>query len=316
MGKSTVLGAVLLICLASFVCTGLLSDGSDGESFTLEWKYAPVEDKTLDIHVGDDVTLKFMSTGYGGTRMQYTVQNRPVWLSQSGAATSPVLSGTANAPGTYHANVLWERVDNGTVGASKVICVTINVTAVTYGHTVVYSGNGNTGGSVADTVVTDQNSSHSPVTLAPNGFVRSGHTFAGWLVDGTLYQPGQTVSVGADSSLTATAQWVQNSLTINSVPVQYGVAGQSITFTVSSSSDPSTAVSYQSNVPSVNNGTGTMNISISGNSVTCSATAAGTYQFTLTASSNNYPSSSTTVAVQFAPLLQFMNTPQAGALNS
>ena len=54
---------VLTMSLTVLAGVCMISDGSDAESFTLEWKYAPLEDKTLDVTVGDTVTLKFTSAG-------------------------------------------------------------------------------------------------------------------------------------------------------------------------------------------------------------------------------------------------------------
>ena len=59
-----------------------------------------------------------------------------------------------------------------------------------------------------------------------------------------------------------------------------------------------------------------MHVTVSGDTVTCTSNTVGTYSFTLKASASNYPDCTTTVTVQFAPVLQFTNAPAAGALNS
>ena len=211
-----------------------------------------------------------------------------------------------------------------TVGTAKVsvFCVPdpeeeIILTSVSYSDsfTVGYNANGGSCNSSSTTVA--QGSS----TVLPAAG-KSNCTFLGWY---TAQTGGSRVGGAGDNyspqgNIILFAHWKDNTLSINAVQTQYSVIGQSVSFTVTSSSDPVAVVSY-----TVNGGTdvnisggssGTMNVKIVGNTVTCSSTTVGTYQFTLTASANNYPSSSTTVTVQFAPVLQFMNTPQAGALNS
>ena len=73
-------------------------------------------------------------------------------------------------------------------------------------HTITYLPNGGTG-TMADTVVTDNITGETNVTLAPNGFTYAGHNFVGWQVNGIIQQPGSTVAVAGGSTVTATAQW-------------------------------------------------------------------------------------------------------------
>ena len=113
--KTLVLFSVLAVCLTAFAGAGAISDSSDAESYTVTWRYAPIEDKTLDVNVGDTVTLNFFTTGYNSTVTRYAVQDKPSWLAQSGTENAPILSGTATTPGTYHANVTWMRLDSGVV---------------------------------------------------------------------------------------------------------------------------------------------------------------------------------------------------------
>lgn len=83
-------------------------------------------------------------------------------------------------------------------------------------YTITYAGNGNTGGSTANTSATyDQN-----VTLATNGFTKTGYTFNGWKhSNGTVYSSGQTLTKPNftstnGGSITLTAQWSANTYTI------------------------------------------------------------------------------------------------------
>ena len=140
--KALAICSVFAVCIVAVTCAGFVSDCSDAESYTLTWRYAPMEDKSLDVNVGDTVTLNFFTTGYNNTSTRYAVQDKPSWLAQSGSENAPVLSGTATTPGTYHANVTWMRVDSGVVGATQNIHVTINVIAPYSDHTIVYDGNG------------------------------------------------------------------------------------------------------------------------------------------------------------------------------
>ena len=184
------------------------------------------------------------------------------------------------------------------------------VWAQTYTHTINYNSNGGSG-SMSPTTKTDTSSSSS-VPLANNGFTKTGYHFVGWKINntGTTYQPGQSVSVG--TSVTAYAQWEQNTISLNAIDTQYAVVGNSVSFNVSASSDPSGAsITFsKSNVPSG------LSVSISGSTITCSSSTTGTFTFTLTASATNYQSDSRTVTVEFVPALAFTNSPLIGVIGS
>ncbi len=84
-------------------------------------------------------------------------------------------------------------------------------------HTVTYSGNGSTGGSVP----TDSNSYLSGATVTVLGntgsLVKTGYTFAGWNTaadgTGTTYTVGNTFPMGA-ANVTLYAKWTINSYTV------------------------------------------------------------------------------------------------------
>ena len=80
---------------------------------------------------------------------------------------------------------------------------------VTYTHTIYYDANGGLG-TMLPTVVTNSVAGAYNVTLDSNAYDKTGFIFTGWDVDGTVYQPGQSVAVGGDSSVTAYAQWEEN----------------------------------------------------------------------------------------------------------
>ena len=305
---------VLAMSLTVLAGVCMISDGSDAESFTLEWKYAPLEDKTLDVTVGDTVTLKFTSAGYNGTYMRYSVQSKPAWLAQSGTENSPILSGSPSSAGTYYVTVLMERVQNSSVTATQTITVTINVASAYSNHTIAYSANGGTG-SMANTTVTDTNS-YSNVTLAANGFNRAGYTFAGWNVNGTVYQPGHQITVGPNATVTASAVWSENTLTASANNIA-GVSGHTYTNQISAVANNGATFTYA--VKSGSAGSASVN---SNGLVTFSAPSVSNETnvnvvVTVTA---NYPDGQTKAvdaafSVMVDPILTFTNSATSGTLS-
>lgn len=92
-----------------------------------------------------------------------------------------------------------------------------------YTHTITYEmGTGN-GGSTPDTVITDYNNGLTSVILAPNGFTKTNYHFVGWLVDGSVYQPGDSVDVIGNGSLTAVAQWEEDERFSHSISYDKGI---------------------------------------------------------------------------------------------
>ena len=92
-----------------------------------------------------------------------------------------------------------------------------------YEHRIVYNIGTGTGGSTPDTVIEDYNMGLSPVTLAANGFTKTNWHFVGWLVDGGIYQPGQTVDVIGSGTLSATAQWEEDEKFSHSISYDKGI---------------------------------------------------------------------------------------------
>lgn len=66
-----------------------------------------------------------------------------------------------------------------------------------------------------NTMVTDTNSGNTPVRLASCQYTRTGYTFVGWEVDGTIYQAGTFIPIGGNVNVIANAQWSENTLTVN-----------------------------------------------------------------------------------------------------
>lgn len=230
-------------------------------------------------------------------------------LSSDGSKATITFTSSA-ALGTYEfCSELWsEESEENLYGPHYAVKLVKNSN---FTHTVKYSSNGGTG-SMSDTVVTDTVDGNTSVTLASNSFVKSGYHFVGWKVGSTVYQPGEKIPVGANASVTATAQWEVNSLTIKTIPTQYSVAGKNVSFSVSVISEPSGAsVTYsKSNVSSG------LNVTINGSTITCSASAPGTYTFVLTASANGFQTDSRTVTVTVVPVLAFANTPAIGVIGN
>ena len=228
------------------------------------------------------------------------------------------LNGTVNAPAGSTIYIDWaDHYDFNDEGITDISGrLTLVVVSFEHPHTVHYDGNGNTGGSTVDTVVTAQGTGNVSVTLATNGFVKTGHSFAGWLVNGTVYQPGQTVSVGADQTVTAVAQWTANSVTATANNLS-AVSGMSYSNQIGASCNNDGTISYA--VTSCTGGTATVNGSglVTYSAPVVSSTANYTVTVTVTAS---YPDgSSVSQVVSFTvtvdPVLSFTNAATSGTLS-
>ena len=131
----------------------------------------------------------------------------------------------------------WGTANNSTSGDAGGTSLTLVGNATRYAtwkqtvtRTASYNGNGNTGGSTAATSCTftayNGNTSGScNVTLASNGFTKSGYYFSKWAIDsasGTQSDAGASVSIG--SNKTFYAIWTSYTLTL-----RYNVNGGTIT---------------------------------------------------------------------------------------
>ena len=146
-----------------------------------------------------DQTLALASNGGNLAKTGYTFSGWNTAANGSGTSYAAGGSYTANASVTLYAR--W--------------------TPITY--TVAYNGNGNTGGSTA-------NSSHTydvSKALTANGFTRTGHTFAGWATTANgavAYSDGQSVvNLAATQGATVTlyAKWT----TVPTYAVTYNANG-------------------------------------------------------------------------------------------
>lgn len=122
---------------------------------------------------------------------------------------------TASSGGTF----VGSAGGSSTVSATRTVYAQWTLQSTTY--TINYNGNGNTGGSTTATSTTSANSSVN-LTVASNGFTKTGHSFSGWYtkstVDGTgtFYFPGNTLTLTSSSpSITLYAIWGVNTFTIS-----------------------------------------------------------------------------------------------------
>lgn len=256
-------------------------------------------------------TVNYSANGGSGSMSSTVVTDSNSGSSYVTLANNGFTKSGYNFTGWKIGTTIYQPGSTVSVSGNSSVTATAQWEKITYTHTIKYSANGGSG-SMSNTVVTNTTSGTSYVTLASNSFVKTGYHFTGWKIGSTVYQPGSTIGVSGNSSVTATAQWEANSLSVGSVGTQYAVAGKSVSFTASATSNPSGAsVTYSKS--DVSSG---LTVSISGSTVTCSASSAGTYTFTLSASASGFPSDSTTVTVTFVPALAFTNTPTIGVIGS
>lgn len=134
-----------------------------------------------------------------------------------------ILTGTPTTPGTY--TITFTGNENLDTYHTRNFQSTWYITVIrTYSHTINYTASGSSGtgsGSMSPTVVYDTNTGNTNLIFASNGFTApTGHHFAGWRINdtGTVYQQGNTYSVGANGSVTAYAYWVINTYTVSLTP--------------------------------------------------------------------------------------------------
>lgn len=198
-------------------------------------------------------------------------------------------------------------------------------TSTSYTHTLKYNANGGTG-TMSDTVAANT-STTSNVTIASNSFTRSGYTFLGWATDknaaSATYQPGSTVSVGANATVTLYAVWEKNTTTSNMTSGSldpdgriYMVEGKTVSITVSGTANHGTWAGTLSRT----GGTLSKTSVSSGDTVTFTApskvSGMQTYTVTLTSNVTDHESSSYSLTIVVVPTLMFTNTPTADSSTS
>ena len=164
-------------------------------------------------------------------------------------------------------------------------------------YTISYNGNGATGGSTANTTATyDQN-----VTIASNGYTRTGYTFAGWTTksNGADDGYGWTNWKGtwkyvdgqygiASGKLQLYARWTANQLNFANQTINKTFSTGTQTAGITGASNGTGSYTYTEKTEKNASGTATNYISISGTTINIAAsTPAGTYTYVITAKDNN-----------------------------
>ena len=241
----------------------------------------------------------------------------PPGLALSKSGENYVVSGTPTTTGTYYVTFdVSEWNDEAGEEVGGYMSVRYDVTqAVSYTHTVTYSANGGTG-SVSNTVVTDTNNGNTNVTLTANGFTKAGYTFIGWKVGNTTYQPGQSIPVGANGTVTATAQWSQNTLNATANNIS-GVSGQAYSNQIGASANNGGTVSYA--VKSCTGGNATVNstglVTYTAPSVSSTTSFTVTVTVTGTFAQGGNLTRDVSFTVTVDPVLSFTNAATSGTLS-
>lgn len=176
---------------------------------------------------------------------------------------------------------------------------------ITYTHTLVYNANGGSGAPNSSTI-TNTSSSYS-MTISTTQPTRSGYNFLGWATSSgataATHQPGGTVSVGANSTVTLYAVWQEAVIEITSSPASTAViVGQEWLYLVSTDV-PGCTISVS----------GAPWLSVSGSSISGTPTTAGTYTITITADKTGYTPDVQTISLTVVSALQYTNEPSNGA---
>ena len=210
--------------------------------------------------------------------------------------------------------VVYQPGDTVTVRAGTTVYL-YPVFGSLFSHTVAYDANGGAG-STESTVVSDSNNGNTNVTLASCGFTKTGYSFTGWKIGNTTYQPGQTVSVGANATVTATAQWSQNTLSVSANNIS-GVSKLTYSNQIGASANNGADLSFA--VKSCTGGTATVNESglVTYKAPTVTSTSSYTVTVTVTATFGDGQTMSKDVSfsVSVDPVLSFTNAATSGTLS-
>ncbi len=293
------IGAVIILAVAGLTSVVIFTDDTKGD-----------DSRNYTVYVGVDigVSCNYDTIGWEPLYVEGSVPGLTCTLDYVPEPDVGLVnfSGTPTTPGNYTV-----RVHDGYWSVYFYFTVIGN-----YTHTITYNGNGATGGSVGNTVVTDSNGGNTNVTLASNGFSRPGYMFAGWSVGGVTYQPGQAIPVGANATATAYAVWSQNTVsgTANNLA---GLSGHSYTNQISAVASNNATFTFA--VKSCSAGTASVNSAglVTFNAPSVSATTSCNVVITVTA---HYPDGQTKAAdvaftVSVDPVLVFTNSVTNGTLS-
>lgn len=180
--------------------------------------------------------------------------------------------------------------------------VVIHIIDCSHSHTITYSANGGTG-TTAPTVHIDNNNGYSSVVLDGCGFVKAGYQFIGWKIGNTVYQPGQSISIDADTSINAVAQWTPVPVNITSSDDDADiVVGNSFSRAITTDV-AGTRISF----------TGPNWLTLSGSTLVGTPSVAGDYTVTVNAT-NGVSSDSQTFGIHVVNRLAFESVPTGGIL--
>ena len=229
-----------------------------------------------------DQNVTIASNGY--TKTGYTFAG---WTTKS--------DGSDDGYGWTNWKGIWKYVDGQYGIANRKLQLYARWTPNKY--TISYNGNGATGGSTANTTATyDQN-----VTIASNGYTRTGYTFAGWTTktNGTDDGYGWTNWKGtwkyvdgqygiASGKLQLYARWTANQLNFANQTINKTFSTGTQTAGITGASNGTGSYTYIEKTEKNAAGTATNYISISGTTINIAAsTPAGTYTYVITAKDNN-----------------------------
>lgn len=271
------------------------------------WLRNSIGTKTIYVAAGTQFDMG-ISCGYSSKNI--TLSNNNSGLSVTLDNYGGKVTGTLNSDVNINMSGTW-ATGTQVSGTYEIKAVQTEVN-----HTVTYEGNGNTGGSTSNTVVTDTNSGNTNVTLASCGFTKTGYSFTGWKIGNTTYQPGQTVSVGANATVTATAQWSQNTLSASANNIS-GVSKLTYSNQIGASANNGADLSFA--VKSCTGGTATVNESglVTYKAPTVTSTSSYTVTVTVTATFGDGQTMSKDVSfsVSVDPVLSFTNAATSGTLS-
>ena len=305
--KTVAVGAVLALCLTAFAGMTVIGDECDAEVGLYDYRSVPA----LYSHSLFNGTFLITKSVYFDLEDVYddtpegVINNYVVDPLDSGSfglvydSSHGTIKGYPNKIGQFSIRMYHYSEPEGEDYAYTAY---FRVVESDHSHSVSYSPNGGTG-SMNNTVVTDSNTGSSNVTLAANTFTKAGYDFAGWKIGNVIYQPGQTVSVAADTTVNVIAQWTPIPVNITSSDADADiVVGNSFSRTITTDVAGAT-LSF----------TGPGWLTLSGSTLVGTPSVAGDYTVTVTAV-YTASSDSQTFTIHVVNRLAFESVPTGGIL--
>ena len=166
------------------------------------------------INIGDSLTLTATTSPSNASNRgaTFSIQSGSQYVSLSGSSITST-GGKVTVTGTAAGTAVIKATSSDGRSSNT---FSITVIQPTYNFNLIYASG------CSDAVqnmptnpgqATTSETTHS-FTISSLTPTRNGYTFTGWLgSDGQTYQPGGSVSVGRNQTVTLTAQWVQNTYT-------------------------------------------------------------------------------------------------------